>query len=187
MKYLLQHARLQHLIQNRNGYLMLASVSLLLNLILSIGILLVSNHERIVIVPPGINKSFWVDEAHVSPEYLSEMSLFFANLRFNVTPSNIAMQRDLLLRYVHPAFYEILKTELLSEADHINKEHIVTAFYPVNVVVDHKNLMSRVTGDLQSFVGDMQLPLKRFTYQMNFSYNNGRLLMKSFEEVKSHA
>lgn len=187
MKYLLHHSRLQHLIQHRNGYLSLACGSLILNILLSIGIFTIAGNERVVVVPPSINKSFWVDANQVSPEYLSEMSLFFASLRFNITPTNAAMQRELLVRYVHPHFYEALKAELISEEEHIKKEHVTTSFYPVNVVVDSKKMISQITGDLQSSVGDAQLPLKRLTYQINFSYNNGRLLVKSFEEVKKDA
>src|SRR4051812_33799533 len=117
MKYLLHHSRLQHLIQHRNGYLVLASGSILLNIILAIAFIMLSNNERIVMVPPSINKSFWVTANQVSPEYLSEMSLFFASLRFNITPSNAIMQREQLLRYVHPSLYESLKIELVAEAD----------------------------------------------------------------------
>jgi len=88
MKHLLQYSRLQHLIQYRNGYLILASISLILNMLLVLAIFLLIGHERIVIVPSIIEKSFWVTENQVSPDYLLQMSRDFANLRLNVTASN---------------------------------------------------------------------------------------------------
>jgi conjugal transfer pilus assembly protein TraE len=115
------------------------------------------------------------------------MGLFFANLRLNVTPSNAAMQRDILLRYVNPNHYESLKTDLILEAEHLKKEHITTAFYPVDVKVDEKKLLVKIPGDLQSTIGDAQLSPRRVIYQMAFSYHSGRLLINSFEEVKEHA
>ena len=187
MKYLLQKSRLQHLIQHRNGYLALASGSLLLNILLVITILVVSGHERIVMVPPTIDKSFWVTADHVSPEYLSEMSLFFADLRLNVTPSNAAMQRDVLLRYVNSGNYAALKSELLSESEHLTKSHLSTAFYPADIQVDAKKLISRITGDLQSKVGDSDLPVQHVLYEIHFSYHAGRLFVQSFEEIKHNA
>src|SRR5271156_6320857 len=104
MRRLLQNSHLQYVIQHRNGYLTLACGSLVLNLLFGLTILFMIGHERIVIVPPSIQKSFWVGANQVSPEYLSEMALFFTNLRFNVTPNNSIMQRDQLLRYIHPKF-----------------------------------------------------------------------------------
>jgi len=144
-------------------------------------------YERTVIVPAQIAQSFWVSANQVSPEYLSEMGLFFANLRLNTTPSSAAMQHDVLLRYVSSNEYETLKTELVYEAEHIKKEHITTAFYPTDVKVDAKKLIVKVIGDLQSTVGDSQLSPKRVIYQLEFTYHASRLLVNSFEEVKEHA
>jgi conjugal transfer pilus assembly protein TraE len=187
MKYLLRNSRIQYLVKHRNGYMTLAVLSLISNIFLVAYLFYAKGYEKTVITPPGIAKSFWVSANQVSPEYLSEMGLFFANLRLNVTPSNAAMQRDVLLRYVNPSRYEILKTELVLEAEHLKKEHITTAFYPVDVKVDEKKLIVKISGDLQSTVGDTQLFPQRVIYQMEFTYHSGRLLINSFEEVKEHA
>lgn len=108
---------MQHLVQNRNGYLMLASGSMLLNMMLFFAMFIVIGRERIVVVPPVIEKPLWVTSSQVSSDYLSEMSLFFANLRLNVTGSNAASQRDILLRFVAPEHYNDIKAELLNEVD----------------------------------------------------------------------
>ncbi|MCE3237366.1 MAG: hypothetical protein K0R24_347 [Gammaproteobacteria bacterium] len=187
MKHLLQKTRIQYLIQHRNGYLALASGLLVLNILLSLIFFFILGHERIFLVPPTLEKSFWVSEKSVSPVYLSEMSLFFANLRFNITPSNAAMQRDLLLRYVDPSLYESLKKELISEEKRIMNGDILTAFYPVDVKVNTTQLVAQVVGDMQSRVGNIVLPAQRVTYQISFTYHAGRLLVKSFEEVKTNA
>ena len=115
------------------------------------------------------------------------MAAFFVNLRFNLTPSNAENQSNMLLRYVTPQYYGILKTDLLSESDRLKKEHISTAFYQNNIEVDPKNYIARITGDIQSSVGDMTLPLQHVSYEVHFIYSAGRLLVNSFEEVKTHA
>lgn len=186
MKRLIQQARLQYLIRNRNGFLMLASGSLMLNFLFIITLILSIGHEKIILVPPEINQSFWVGSHTVSPEYLSEMALFFTNLRFNVTSHNVDLQRGILLRYVHPKEYAEIKTALLLEADHINKEHISMAFYPTNVEVDTQKWLVRITGDLLATLGNTSLPTQRVTYLITFTYNSGRLLVTSFQEEKSH-
>lgn len=182
----IQISLLQYLIRHRNGYLTLACGSLVLNLVLGIALISAIGYEKVVIVPPHIEKTFWVRGGSVAPEYLSEMSLFFMNLRFNLTADNISSQRDVLLRYIDPQYYETLKMELVNEEEHMKKEHITTAFLPVEVKVDAKHLIAIVTGDLLSTVGTNSLPSKRLSYQINYRYGNAKLLVKSFVEVKIH-
>lgn len=186
MKKNIQISLLQYLIRHRNGYLTLACGSLILNLVLALALIGAIGHEKVVIVPPQIEKTFWVRGGSVAPEYLSEMSLFFINLRFNLTAANFGAQRDILLRYIDPQDYETLKIELLNEEERVKKEHITTAFLPIEVKVDVKRLIAIVTGDLLSTVGTNSLPSKRLSYQINYRYGNAKLLVKSFVEVKSH-
>lgn len=187
MKSLLQKSRIQYLIHTRNGFLALASGSMLMNVFLIFVMFIMMGKERIVIVPPEINKSFWVDASHVSPEYLSEMSLFLTSIRFNLTPSNAEIQRQLLLRYVDPNHYEKIKSELMEEEEQLKKDHISLAFFVSDIKVDANKLVSRISGDLQYSVGDSLLPRQHVNYQVAYSYNAGRLLIKTFDEVKSNA
>lgn len=186
MKYLLQKTRLQHLMRTRNGYLALASGSLLLNVLLSLVLFCMIGQERVLLVPPNFSKSFWVSASHASPDYLSEMGLFFASLRLNVTPKNAKQQRDTLLRYVEPKQYASLKTRLQEEESRLIQQHVTTAFYPVDVKVNAEKSIVRIIGDMHSFVGDAALPIQRVTYDIHFAHHQGRLLVSSFQEVKTH-
>jgi type IV conjugative transfer system protein TraE len=114
------------------------------------------------------------------------MSLFFAGLRFNLTPDNIDAARDILLRYVDPKYYEAFKMEMVNEGDHMKKEHITTAFFPVDVRVDARHLTAVIIGDLVSTVGTNRLPNKRLSYQIRYGYHNAKFLVESFIEVKPH-
>ena len=185
MKLQIQKSLLQYVIRHRNGYLAIACGSLLLNILLSIGMISMIGHEKIILVPPKISQTFWVGHNDISPEYLSEMSHFFTTLRFNITPSTIESQRETLLRYVSPEYYESLKVELINEAGHMTRDHINTIFYPVDIKVDTKNLDALVTGDLLTTVGANPLPVRRVTYLVSYSHNNYRLLVKKLVEVKN--
>ena len=187
MKRQIQKSLLQYVIRHRNGYLVIACCSLLLNLLLSIGMISMVGREQVILVPPKIAQTFWVGHGDVSAEYLSEMSHFFATTRFNITHNTIENQREMLLRYVSPEYYESLKIELINEAEHMTKEHITTAFYLVDVKVDAKHLEALVTGDLVTTVGTNQLPEQRVIYKISFAHNNYRLLVKKLVEVKPNA
>jgi len=186
MKIQIQKSLLQYVIRRRNGYLVVACGSLLLNVLLGIGIILMVGREKVILVPPKITDTFWVSNNNVSSEYLSEMSSFFTLLRFNIAPNNNENQREILLRYISPEYYELLKIELINEAERMTKEHIITAFYPVDIKIDLRHLEALVTGDLITTIGANQLPVKRTIYKISYSYNNYRLLVKKVIEVKPH-
>lgn len=187
MKIQIQKSLLQQMIGHRNGYLVLACGSLLLNILLGVGMVMTAGHEKIILVPPQIEQTFWVRHNAVSPEYLSEMSNFFVVLRFNLTPTTIENQRNILLRYVSPEYFDTLKIELINEAERMTKEHITTAFYPVDVKVDAGHLETLITGDLITTIGVNQLPARRVIYKISYTHNNYRLLVKKLIEVSPHA
>ena len=186
MKLRIQSSLLQYVIKRRNSYLVIACCSLFLNILLGIGVVSMVGREKIILVPPGMATTFWVKNNQVSVDYLSEMSLFFALLRFNNTPATVENQREVLLRYVSPEYYEALKVELINEANHMTKERISTVLYPVDIKVDAKHLEALVIGDLFTTVGTNQLPVKRSTYKISYKYNNYRLLIKKLLEIKPH-
>lgn len=186
MKTLFKNSRLQHLIKHRNAFLGFSVMSMSLNVMLSIGLILSMGHERIVLLPPTLHQSFWVGHNDVSPQYLVEMSDFFVSMRFNVSPNSIHSQQQTLLHYIDPSAYEAMKIKMLDEAEHITKEHVTTAFYPMDIKVNAKALQAYVIGDLMTTVGNTVLPIQRVKYRMSYQYNNGRLWVKSFEEVKDH-
>ncbi len=185
MKYLLQKSRLQHLIQQRNGYLVFGCGSLILNMLLVTFLFTMIGRERVVIVPPEIHKSFWVTSNNVSPEYLSEMVLFLSSLSLNLTPNNASMQHTVLLRYVDPVYLDTLKKQLIEVEDRLKKEHMTMTFFPGDVKVDTDKLAARVSGDLQYWIGDIQPPSQHVTYLYQFRYKQGRLTLASFREVKN--
>lgn len=183
MKLRAQKSLLQHAIRQRNGYLAIVCGSLLLNLVLGLGLISTIGREKIVIVPPKVTQSFWVNSSLVSSEYLAEMSHFFVMLRFNVAPATAKEQQEMLLRYVGPEYYESLKIQLLNEAESMMKDRISNAFYPVDIKIDARSLEALVIGDLVSTVGTNKTPTKRVTYKISYKYNNHRLLVKQFTEV----
>lgn len=78
MRLLLTVARLQRLIHQRNLFVGISSVLLMANLLLAFKNFFYK--ERVVIVPPELHQSFWVEGNRVSNHYLEEMALFFAQV-----------------------------------------------------------------------------------------------------------
>jgi type IV conjugative transfer system protein TraE len=89
---------------------------------------------RTVVVPPSINKSFWVSRDKASGEYLEQMGAFIAWLVLDVTPASIDWKKDILLGYVEPDQHGELKTRQELEAARLKRINASTFFMPQQLV-----------------------------------------------------
>ena len=75
--------------------------------------------ERTVIVPPNIDKSFWVSKDKASREYLEQMAGYVSWLMLDVTPTTVDWKRNVLLNWVSPDQHAAMKTKMDLEADRL--------------------------------------------------------------------
>lgn len=185
MRLSFYRTQLEKVIAQRNGYLILGIMSLMVCFNLAILVYMLIDREKIVVTPAVLDQKFWITSNQVSPEYLLEMTSFFAYLRLNVTPDNIVQQGEMLLRYTDPTYYNQLKAKLVSESDQVTRQHITFSFFPVDFKVDSTHFQTIISGDLKSQIGQSMLHDKRVSYLIKYRYQQGRLLVKSFEEIKN--
>jgi conjugal transfer pilus assembly protein TraE len=122
---------------------------------------------RTVVVPPSINKSFWVSRDKASGEYLEQMGAFIAWLVLDVTPASIDWKKDILLGYVEPDQHGELKT----------RQELVPSEDTQTVVV---------RGRLRTLVNGLETANDAKAYEVGFAYSGGRMHLKTFKEV-THA
>ena len=96
--------------------------SMLVNLVLAVFAVRLAGHERIVVVPPTIHKTFWVESERVSSEYLEQMGYFLMQLTLNVTPQSVDHQAKVLLQYAAPAAFGGQRTALLAAAERLTRD-----------------------------------------------------------------
>ena len=115
--------------QRRNRGLGLAVGVLAAGQILALVVILnLLGTVRTVVVPPSINKTFWVTRDQASNEYLEQMGSFIAWLVLDVTPASIDWKKDILLGYVEPDQYGPLKTRQEVEAERLKRINAATVF-----------------------------------------------------------
>lgn len=139
--------------------------------------------ERTVVVPPSINKSFWVQRDKASTEYLEQMGAFIAWLVLDVTPVSIDWKKDLLLGYVEPDQYGLLKTRQELEASRLKRINASTVFLPQQLVASEAAQSVVVRGRLRTLVNGEETSNDLKAYQVELSYSGGRMHLKTFKEV----
>jgi RNase P/RNase MRP subunit POP5 len=87
---------------------------------------------------------------------------------------------------VDPRYFGVLNTQLVRERDRLVAHHISSVFYPVTVQVNTQKLSATIIGDVVSMVGKETVASRRIAYQVQYHYEQGRLLVSQFREVKAH-
>ena len=138
---------------------------------------------RTVIVPPSIDKSFWVSRDKASSEYLEQMGSFIAWLVLDVTPSSIDWKKGVLLGYVEPGQYGALKTRQEVEAERLKRINASTLFMPQQLVPSEDAQTVVVRGRLRTLVNGFETANDFKAYLLEFSFNCARMHLTTFKEL----
>jgi conjugal transfer pilus assembly protein TraE len=161
----------------------LLAVSMLATLLLAIHTPRQAGRERVVVVPPAIHKTFWVETERVSPEYLEQMGYFLAQLTLNVTPQSVEHQSRLLLQYAAPASWGDLRTAMAANAERIKRDGASTVFSPQDLQVDERTQRVGLRGLLTTFISDRRVSEVSKGYAIELQYAGGRIFLKTFRET----
>jgi conjugal transfer pilus assembly protein TraE len=170
--------------QRRNRGLSLTNSGLITALLICLVVILnLIGTERTVVVPPSIDKSFWVTKDHASREYLEQMGSFIAWLILDVTPASIDWKKDILLNYVAPDQYGAMQSRQDLEAERLRRINASTFFLPQQLVANEDDQSTTVRGRLRTQVNGLDTTTQTKTYRVEFQYTGGRIHLKAFKEI----
>lgn len=156
----------------------LSILAILLTLsVVTLSLLLLSKRERVVIVPPTVEKSFWVDQRGVSATYLEQYGYFLAQLMLCKSSNSASSQRDVLLRHTDPSFLPILRRKLLEEENRLKRQSASYVYYPTSVVANRERNEVVIEGDRLFYVSDKRVSSQPESYLLRFRYTGSRLLL----------
>jgi len=154
-----------------------------LTVLLAAALAVRSNNVRTVLVPPLVSKSFWVDDAAVSPEYLEQMALFLAQLVYNVTPANADYNTRVLLGYAAPSLYGALRQQGEATARRLRADNATTLFGVRAVTHDAKGLRVALHGVLSTYINEKRVAETPKVFLFTFSLSGGRIYVTSILET----
>ena len=160
--------------------------SFALNIVIALIALRLVGLERVILVPPTIHKTFWVEREHVSAEYLEQMGYFLIQLVLNVTPQSVDYQSKILLQYAAPAGYGELKTSMAVAGERLKRDGAATVFSARTLNVDQRALKVAVEGQLTTFVSDRRVSEVFKSYLIELQYTQGKIVIKSFKETNAN-
>ena len=157
--------------------------SMLVNIVLAVFAVRLAGRERVVVVPPTIHKTFWVESERVSAEYLEQMGYFLMQLTLNVTPMSVDHQAKLLLQYAAPASFGELRAALAAAGQRLKRDSASTVFSAQDISVDERGLRVGVRGQLTTYISDRRVSDVSKGYAIELQYTSGRVFLKAFRET----
>jgi len=142
-----------------------------------------SKRERVIIVPPCLEKSISLDDSYVSPTYLEQFGGYIGHQLLNKTPHTASRQAELVLRHTSPSLYGALRKKLLNEGDIMSKENCSHSFYVSRTSVFPSKMSIRIEGERRTYAGSEIISIENEIYELGFLYEGGRLLLNSVKEV----
>lgn len=186
MNFKIFTAKLDNAIGEKKFYKVVMLLMMGISLVLTVALLKLAGTQRTVVVPPILNKSFWVDESHVSKEYLEQMGLYLAQLELTISPANYKFQTDVLLQYVHPSAFGVLQRDLATQGAQLAHDNSSTVFTPASITADADRNRLAVTGQLATYISDKLVTKVQKTYYLEFVYTDAKLYLKTFTEATNN-
>lgn len=172
----------QNLLLQRNILVVVGIILLFSNVLLS-GYVLTSERQ-VYIVPAHLNREMIISNKYISSSYLEEMSIFYLNLLLGLNESNIDYNKDIVLRHIHPSFYNHISSFLEQEKKRYQDYRLSTYFKLTKLTIDNKNLIVLASGVLTSYFGKNSKSTDQVNYKIEYDYSGGMLTIKNFVIVK---
>ena len=171
-------------ITQRNRLMMACAVLGFLSLLLGSSNLVLIGKERIIVLPAEVHRSFWIASDSVSDSYLEQMAQFLVPLLLNVSPNTAALNAEHFLAQVSPRYFATLKTQLVAQQLEIERLGMSTTFDTKHFKINGKKLIAEIEGELKTTLGNSPMPSQKKVYRLQFVREQGRLWIRSFEEIK---
>lgn len=178
------------LARKNNTVLLFSNIALSVALVV-VGFLAFGQRERVVLIPPHIDKKMEISWSAANADYLKSWGLYVATLIGNITPKNINLVADALGAFLDPSIYPSVRAQVKSLADDpiFQRANAINYFAPEQVVYEidtNKNQKVFVVGQLvtSSFegpnAGKSGGEFKSVIYEMSVAMRDGRPVIIDF-------
>lgn len=166
----------------RNAFGTIAFILAIVVLLLALKLFLYD--EKIIIVPPEIERSFWVKGDHISKDYLEQMGVWFASLMLTKNLDNYKTNHRNVLKYIHPDSHGEIIEKLMIDEERYKKDNLETVFYPQTIDVDLGINEVVIEGELVAKIGGSEESRKQRVFIINFGYYSSRWFVNNFALAK---
>ncbi|CAC9585925.1 hypothetical protein BHECKSOX_2011 [Bathymodiolus heckerae thiotrophic gill symbiont] len=143
----------------------------------------IKNNEKIIVKTLNQSSQFWVSSVDASDEYLVDFGLYAAQLKNNVTPSNVKLNFAKLLELVHPSSHESIKQQLKDEATQIQRySRNAYTFNVTKTDINRKTQQIFIKGGATRWTNSGKKQPQRKTLTIGYRIDNALFTITSIKE-----
>lgn len=166
------------------AFQLILGASLLINVFMAGAFFTMDRTVRTILVPPEINKTFWVDGHNIGPEWLEQMGSWVISQYATVSPQTIEYQNSVLLKLVHPSVSGELAVRFKMGANRLKQENMSKIFMAREVRISEKGQAVALIGTQITFIADKRVPGDEVkAYLVVFDYDGSRTFIKELRET----
>jgi len=142
---------------------------LILALAVVVNVTFLRKQDRIIIVPPKVEKEVWIESSKVSDSYLEQMGVFFATFACNMSPINAEYNAKVLAEYTDPSSRAESRNEIAAQAAYFRKNNITQSFFPEAVKVNAEDKSVVVEGTAIRYVSSVKASQEKVSVYIKFN------------------
>ncbi len=141
------------------------------------------SRKTVVILPPRVEKEFWVSGNTLSSSYLEQVAYYIADRVMTVSPQNVESSLDMIRPFfsTDPEDLKSLDRVFVRIAKTIRENDYYQVFYPLRFMIDRKKSRLVVEGLVRKMSGMQYIGQERRTVLIEFFVRNGRFFVKGIE------
>ncbi len=168
----------------KKNFQMLLAASILCNLLIALVLVISGRTHRETIIPPQVDKTFWVEGDRASPEYLEMMSKFAIDLALTNTPRNCKYNAKLLLNFVGSGSFGEFQKQLNTNCDQIIDNGASTQY----IMRDFNFAKGRdneavIGGVYTRWIAEKKVYEQPMSYFIKFGYSGGRMYIYELAQI----
>lgn len=178
------HQAAQRILRQRNWLALTAAGLALTSLALTTAIWA---EPREIVLVPITGQSLTVSSAGVSREYMELVTRDTALMLLNRSPEGLDYWMEQILKLADPKAHGRLKSELVKIVSEQRGSDISQAFVIRTLAINPKDLRSKVSGTLKTFVGSQVIASEERTFIFRWTYSGLQLALTGFSQLASEA
>lgn len=145
-----------------------------------------NSRERIVLVPPNIDRSVTVGWSSADGTYIKSFGLYAATLAGNITPKNVRFVVDNLSTMVSPRIYSEVRNRLLAQAESqaFVRNAVATTFMPDRILYEAETSKVFVIGTVSIKKADGVENSGEMTYEIKVKMAEGKPLIDAINNYE---
>jgi len=151
--------------------------------VLTVTILLLYSKKTVVVLPPKVEKEFWISGNSLSTSYLEQIAYYIADRVLSVSPQNVDQSLDMIKPFfsTDPDDVRGLEDTFTKVSGTVRENDYYQVFYPTRFYVNRKKMKLVVEGILRKMSGGQYLGEERKVVEISFFVRNGRFFIKALK------